>query len=275
MFVTDYSSFVSKENERLLERVKKQFTEHSMIVALTKSDLSEAQNEQEKSEVKEEFNLQDDQVILTGTFSDESKNEKWRDELKNAINKYNADGNSEVVFEMLGDIKNEMKDSISEMEEKIDQKKLEQKLEKFGVDSEIEILSKKIGKIKRTWLKNLKKHLDNAESKSIKEYEKKKIEDETGDEKFFVDLQKKAKRLLNHITGDGIKNVLERKMLIESCLQANNLPYSTKAIALSFFDDADSGSELSKYLLEDFSNNEKKKKTYGKHFCAFERFRQS
>lgn len=240
LFATDYSNFVRNDNKKLLERVKKQFSEHSMIVAFTKSDLSEVQNEQEKSQVKEKFNLKDDQVILTGKFSDEAKNEKWHNELKDAIEKYNSNGNAEVVFEMLGDIKNEVKDSISEIEEKIDQKKIEQKLEKFGVDNEKENLSKKIDKITKNWFKSLKRHLEEAELESIKKYEDKKKH-----ENWFVKIGK-------HIFGDNIGNVVKRKEIIEECLKNNcNLPYSAEAIALSFFNDEDSSNALAEYLPND------------------------
>lgn len=248
LFATDYSSFEDGENQKLMERIKEQFGSHSMICAITHSDQTEKQNIGVKDEIQNYFGLKDDQVILTGFYpNDLEKHTKWCTELTNAIQKYNVNGNEKVIFEMISEIKDQVKDSISSIENKLDERKIELNLEKYGIDEELKNFDNQIKSIRKDWVKRFDDKLQVAEGKSKNCVLEKTAKEDTN---AFVDWIKKAGR---QIFGENAKAILERQNLLINSLtdEKTSVPRATVAIINSFFDGGDANNLTCNYLLED------------------------
>ena len=251
LFVTDYSSYVENDNQQLMEKIKEQFNSHSMICAITHSDQTENQNRAIKKDIEESFNLKEDQVILTGFYPNENeKHENWCMELTNAIQKYNSSGNEKAIFEMISDVKNQVKSSIKNIEDKLESEKIEIDLEKFGIEDELKNFDSQIKTIRKDWSKRLKGLLKNAESKSI-EFVTEKEANENNEDRVRNWFNKAGKRIF----GENAKDIKEQRDLLISSLKENEVPLSTLAIANSFFDDGNTSNYISEYLLEEKTKN--------------------
>lgn len=251
LFVTDQSSFASGENQTLMERIRDQFGPHSMICALTQTDLFEEQNNRVKIDIEKFFNLKDDQIILTGDYpNDTEKHKAWCDKLTNAIQTYNTNSNEKAVFDMISEIKNQVRTAISSIENKLDQKKIANNLGKYDIENELKPFDKQIRKIRKDWSKRLEGYIKTAEAESINYVLEKRANDIK--EHAFKDWAKKAGRL---IFGDNELDIKEQRDLLISSLKDNDIPKSTMAIVNSFFDDGDVTNYTCEYLLEDNSSN--------------------
>lgn len=251
LFATDYSSFAGGENQKLMERIKDQFGSHSMICAITHTDQTEEQNLSVKGEIQRYFELKEDQIILTGFYpNDLEKHTKWCNELTNAIQKYNFGSNEKAVYEMISEIKDQVKDSISSIEDKLDEKKIELNLEKYGIDEELKAFDNQIITIRKDWYKRLENELSAAEQESKDYILKKTVKEE--DEHPFKDWLKKAGK---QIFGENAKDILKRKELLKDSLLDGSVPRCTVAIVKSFFDDFESDNLICNYLLENNIDN--------------------
>lgn len=249
LFVTDYSSYVSSANEKVMEEVKNIFGEQAMICAVTQTDLHLEQNAKVKNQIEKDFNLQPDQVILTGRYTDIEENKKWQTALEKAINKYNDDGNSDAVFNLITDINYQIKDSISEIENKIDEKEINKTINEDIVNKTLKDFDFQLARIKDDWSKRLKKNLNEQENRTNELIEKKRA---TQIEEHRV--KEWGKKASNLIFGENEKDIYERKQMLSENLQENGIPRSYIALIESFFDNGDNDNVISHYLIEENSH---------------------
>lgn len=246
LFVTDYSSYPGSSNDNIMKEIKSIFGNHSMICAISKTDLHETENAETKKQIEEQFNLKQDQVILTGQYTDSEKNKRWQTELEKAVNKYNDDGNSEAVFNLITDIYYQIKDSISEIESKIDEKVISKNLDQDKVKDLLNDFDSQIARIKKDWGKRLKAKFADQEKiavDKILEIRKKQIEEHP-----VKDWGKKAAKL---IFGENEKDIYETRKLLEKNLQEDGIPRCSIALAESFFDNCENDNIVSHYLLDE------------------------
>ena len=230
LFVTDYAAYNQLTDKKLLDKIKDFFTVNSMICVVTQNELYPSQNESSRKQLLSDFNLNEDQIILKGRYKENEKNEEWRSNLTSAITKYNSYGTQDTTFELITDIKNQIKDSIFEIEEKLDEKSIDSDINKYKIDATLKEYDLHLKKISSDWKKRLRKQLD--VQKGITQESILKVKSDEIEEHLLKSKLKKASVL---IFGEDEKDIYNKRILLKDRLQYNAVPRSAIAIAKSFF----------------------------------------
>ena len=244
LFVCNYQLYANKKNQETFEHIKENFG-NNILFALTWSDCNMKQNFEIKKELIEKYSLQESQVICTS--SEENEEDPWKGKLKDAIQSFNSAGKKDSLYKNIFEVKYEINEMISHLEEVIEDKKNISDNIDCNFKPYLECFNKRISELRKDFSKSLKNFIDAQKTESRKVFD----EDMKETEKTFLFYLNNVKKL---IFGKKVEDITEIDKKVEKALKSNGKPRYVKAISESIINN-ETETQLLEFISKDYDKD--------------------